>query len=78
MAQFFEYTAAELAAVPENPPALTLIELRALQLALDGDTFAPESFYAVGLASAVQKLDNALDELRARVEQKRREGAARP
>lgn len=72
MALFIDYSEAELAAVPETPPAFTLIELRSLQLALDGDTFAPGTFYAVGLASAVQKLDTALDELRARVERERR------
>ncbi|EDL4521526.1 hypothetical protein CTQ51_13495 [Salmonella enterica subsp. enterica serovar Infantis] len=75
MVSFLEMSPAELDELPDTIEPLTLVELRSLVLALDGDTFAPGSLYDKGLASATGKLDRMLDEVCVKVLRARR-GAA--
>ncbi|EJV1461758.1 hypothetical protein N6B10_006659 [Pseudomonas aeruginosa] len=49
MTLFSEYTDAELAALPDTIEPLTMLELRSVLLALDGDSFPPRSMYTKGL-----------------------------
>lgn len=72
MVSFLEMTPAELAELPDTIEPLTAVELRALVLALDGDTFAPDSIYDKGMTSATDKLDRMLDEVRVKISRARR------
>lgn len=65
MSLFSEYTAQELAKV--SSVEFTLQDLRVLQLALGGDTFAPGSNWDRALVAAVKKIDLSLDNLRVQV-----------
>ncbi|EAA4378366.1 TPA: hypothetical protein QH822_005358 [Klebsiella quasipneumoniae subsp. similipneumoniae] len=71
MTLFSEYTDAELAALPDTIEPLTMLELRSVLLALDGDSFPPRSMYTKGLASATEKMERMLDEVRARLVRER-------
>ncbi|EAB7466940.1 MULTISPECIES: hypothetical protein [Gammaproteobacteria] len=71
MTLFSEYTDAELAALPDTIEPLTTLELRSVLLALDGDSFPPHSMYTKGLASATEKMERMLDEVRARLVRER-------
>ena len=76
MIGFLEMTPEELAALPDTIVPLTAIELRSVLLALDGDTFAPDSIYDVGLRSADDKLEKMLIEVRLKINQGRRSQTA--
>ncbi|MCK9709883.1 hypothetical protein [Pseudomonas syringae] len=54
-----EHSAAQLAKA--GPVDLTLQDLRVLQLALGGDTFAPGSKWHQAFEAASAKIDEALD-----------------
>lgn len=71
MTLFSEYTDAELAALPDTIEPLTMLELRSVLLALEDDGFPPRSIYAKGLASATEKMERMLDEVRARLVRER-------
>ncbi|MEB3743741.1 MULTISPECIES: TraK family protein [Enterobacteriaceae] len=78
MTLFSEYTKTELAALPDTIEPLTMLELRSVLLALGGDGFPPRSMYAEGLASATEKMERMLDEVRARlVRERSRRGGGR-
>lgn len=64
------------ATLPDTIVPLTAIELRSVLLALDGDTFAPDSIYDVGLRSADDKLEQMLIEVRLKINQGRRSQTA--
>lgn len=49
------------------PVAFTLQDLRVLQLALAGDTFAPGSQWNKAFQAVMTKIDTSLDELRVQV-----------
>lgn len=72
MVSFLEMTPAELDELPDTIEPLTAVELRALVLALDGDTFAPDSIYDKGVTSATDKLYRMLDEVRVKISRTRR------
>lgn len=72
MVSFLDMAPAELDELPDTIEPLTAVELRSLVLALDGDTFAPGSLYAQGLATATGKLDRMLDEVRVKISRARR------
>ncbi|EIE9938022.1 hypothetical protein [Pseudomonas yamanorum] len=72
MVSFLDMTPAELDELPDTIEPLTAVELRSLVLALEGDTFAPESLYDHGLATATGKLDRMLDEVRVKISRARR------
>nr|BCU00367.1 hypothetical protein [uncultured bacterium] len=65
MSLFNEYSLEQLGSVKSID--LTLQDLRVLQLAISGDTFAPGSKWHQALEIATAKIDEALDELRAQV-----------
>lgn len=65
MSLFSEYSTEQLEAVKSVP--LTMQDLRVLQLALAGDTFAPGSNWQRALESAVAKIDICLDEVRSEI-----------
>ncbi|MDP5168534.1 hypothetical protein [Pseudomonas syringae] len=58
-----EHSADQLAKA--SPVELTLQDLRVLQLALAGDTFAPGSQWHRAFEAASTKIDDALDQARA-------------
>lgn len=72
MIGFLEMTPDELATLPDTIVPLTAIELRSILLALDGDTFADDSIYGVGLKTADDKLEQMLIEVRLKISQARR------
>lgn len=65
MSLFSEYSLEQLSMIKSFD--LTLQDLRVLQLAIAGDTFAPDSKWQQALVIATAKVDQALDELRAQV-----------
>lgn len=72
MIGFLEMTPDELATLPDTIVPLTAIELRSILLALDGDTFAADSIYGVGLKTADDKLEQMLIEVRLKISRTRR------
>lgn len=72
MIGFLEMTPDELATLPDTIVPLTAIELRSILLALDGDTFADDSIYGVGLKTADDKLEQMLIEVRLKISRARR------